>query len=276
MQRSCHAARPSGLNSTAPQPIGFELRRIEWLPLRSRQRNPRRSPPRSPPSLRRRRRRKPLRTQGREEEREEGREAREESGCAQASCEEGARRKVAAKKAPRRKRLPRRPPGRKRPARKAARPEEPRPARKPAKKSVISRVVGEMASPAPPPGPAPSEHRRRRSGNGAWLTRLRRRWRRRSEELRRRAFGGASITRLQSLPMSFLQVDDDGHLLISPCSREGAAGGSRHRHRPRHGGGLDTCIPTAPGTCLYVYFPIFDEELPDQRGLTASGRIRRI
>ena len=34
-------------------------------------------------------------------------------------------------------------------------------------------------------------------------------------------------------------------------------------------GGLDECIPTAPNDCLYVYFPIFDEELPDLTKLEA-------
>jgi protein-tyrosine phosphatase len=34
-------------------------------------------------------------------------------------------------------------------------------------------------------------------------------------------------------------------------------------------GGLDECIPTAPASCLYVYFPIYDEELPDLARLEA-------
>ena len=37
-------------------------------------------------------------------------------------------------------------------------------------------------------------------------------------------------------------------------------------------GGLDECIPTAPNGCLYVYFPIYDEDLPnlDKLGAVAS------
>jgi hypothetical protein len=35
-------------------------------------------------------------------------------------------------------------------------------------------------------------------------------------------------------------------------------------------GGLDACIPTKPGTCLYVYFPIFDEACPIRRGSKRS------
>lgn len=34
-------------------------------------------------------------------------------------------------------------------------------------------------------------------------------------------------------------------------------------------GGLDPCIPTAPNQVLYVYFPIFDEELPTLTKLNA-------
>ena len=75
--------------------------------------------------------------------------------------------------------------------------------------------------------------------------------------------------------MSLFQVDDDGHLFISPALTEweplAALGIDTVLDME---GGLDSCIPTAPGACLYVYFPIFDEELPDQArldGLAALG-----
>jgi hypothetical protein len=66
------------------------------------------------------------------------------------------------------------------------------------------------------------------------------------------------------------QVDDHGHLYISPVIKDWSIVSS-------YGidtvidleGGLDECIPTAPGNCLYVYFPIFDEELPDLQKLEA-------
>jgi protein-tyrosine phosphatase len=66
------------------------------------------------------------------------------------------------------------------------------------------------------------------------------------------------------------QVDESGHLFISPVIRDWSIVAS-------HGidtvidleGGLDECIPTAPNGCLYVYFPIFDEELPDLQKLEA-------
>jgi protein-tyrosine phosphatase len=64
--------------------------------------------------------------------------------------------------------------------------------------------------------------------------------------------------------MNLIQVDDDGQLFISPVIKEWES-------VAQHGvdtvfdmeGGLDECIPSAPGACLYIYFPIFDEELPD-------------
>lgn len=66
------------------------------------------------------------------------------------------------------------------------------------------------------------------------------------------------------------QVDDSGHLFISPVISDWSILVS-------HGidtvidmeGGLDECIPTAPNGCLYIYFPIFDEQLPDLHKLEA-------
>jgi len=61
----------------------------------------------------------------------------------------------------------------------------------------------------------------------------------------------------------FSQIDDGGSLYISPLIRE-------WKPVSELGidividleGGLDECIPTAPEECLYVYFPIYDENLP--------------
>jgi hypothetical protein len=66
------------------------------------------------------------------------------------------------------------------------------------------------------------------------------------------------------------QVDDDGRLFISPAITDWSIVSS-------YGidtvidleGGLDECIPTVPNHCLYVYFPIFDEELPNLTKLEA-------
>jgi hypothetical protein len=70
------------------------------------------------------------------------------------------------------------------------------------------------------------------------------------------------------------QVDDDGALYISPVIKDWSILES-------HGidtvidmeGGLDECIPTVPGRCLYVYFPIMDEELPDLPKLEAVAAL---
>jgi protein-tyrosine phosphatase len=66
------------------------------------------------------------------------------------------------------------------------------------------------------------------------------------------------------------QVDDDGCLFISPVITDWSIVSS-------YGvdtvidleGGLDECIPSAPNGCLYVYFPIYDEALPDLHKLEA-------
>jgi hypothetical protein len=70
--------------------------------------------------------------------------------------------------------------------------------------------------------------------------------------------------------MTLFQVDDEGRLFISPVIEDWDT-------VARHNidvvidleGGLDQCIPTMPGSCLYVYFPIYDEELPDAARLDA-------
>jgi protein-tyrosine phosphatase len=70
--------------------------------------------------------------------------------------------------------------------------------------------------------------------------------------------------------VNLFQVDDSGFLFISPAIDDWQSVAS-------HGidvvidleGGLDECIPTAPASCLYVYFPIYDEELPDLARLEA-------
>jgi hypothetical protein len=63
---------------------------------------------------------------------------------------------------------------------------------------------------------------------------------------------------------ALVQVDEAGHLYISPVITdwETVANAGIDAVFDMEGG-LDQCIPSAPGACLYVYFPIFDEELPD-------------
>ncbi len=63
--------------------------------------------------------------------------------------------------------------------------------------------------------------------------------------------------------MALIQIDDDGQLFISPNITEWAPLAEAGIDTVfEMDGGLDDCIPSAPGECLYIYFPIFDEELP--------------
>jgi protein-tyrosine phosphatase len=74
--------------------------------------------------------------------------------------------------------------------------------------------------------------------------------------------------------VSLTQVDDSGLLFISPVITDWTTVSS-------HGidvvidleGGLDECIPTIPNTCLYVYLPIYDEELPNLARLEAVAML---
>src|SRR5215475_5762316 len=72
--------------------------------------------------------------------------------------------------------------------------------------------------------------------------------------------------------MDLFQVDDSGQLFISPAIDDWDV-------LSRHGvdtvidldGGLDPDVPTAPDHWLYIYFPIFDEDLPNLAKLQAIG-----
>ena len=70
------------------------------------------------------------------------------------------------------------------------------------------------------------------------------------------------------------QVDDDARLFISPAIHEWT-----HLAPYRIDtvidleGGLDGCIPTVPNHCLYVYFPIFDEDLPSLAKLQGIAKL---
>lgn len=74
--------------------------------------------------------------------------------------------------------------------------------------------------------------------------------------------------------MSLFQVDDSGLLFISPVITDWATVSSRGIDVVIDlEGGLDECIPTAPNMCLYVYLPIYDEELPDLARLEAVAML---
>lgn len=72
------------------------------------------------------------------------------------------------------------------------------------------------------------------------------------------------------MPTELFQVDDQGRLFISPVIEDWSVVASHSIDVVIDvEGGLDECIPTMPGSCLYVYFPIYDEELPDPARLDA-------
>jgi protein-tyrosine phosphatase len=71
-------------------------------------------------------------------------------------------------------------------------------------------------------------------------------------------------------------IDDDGRLFISPAlDCWDALDASRVDVVIDLEGGLDTCIPSACEKCLYVYFPIADDDqqLPAMTKLLAIARM---
>ena len=70
--------------------------------------------------------------------------------------------------------------------------------------------------------------------------------------------------------MELFQVEDAGQLFISPAISDWAIVQAHSIDTIIDlDGGLDHCIPTAPNRVLYIYFPIYDEELPDLAKLNA-------
>lgn len=74
--------------------------------------------------------------------------------------------------------------------------------------------------------------------------------------------------------MQLFQVDDDGQLFISPIIDDWEI-------LAKHGvdtvidldGNLDDDIPNVPDHWLYIYFPIFDEDLPNLEKLHAIAAL---
>jgi protein-tyrosine phosphatase len=74
--------------------------------------------------------------------------------------------------------------------------------------------------------------------------------------------------------MELFQIDDDARLFISPAIDDWRALESHQIEMVIDlEGGLDNCIPTIPERCLYIYFPIFDEELPNLAKLFGIARL---
>ena len=74
--------------------------------------------------------------------------------------------------------------------------------------------------------------------------------------------------------MELFQVDDAGHLYISPAIEDWS---DLARHKIDTvidlDGGLDVGVPTVPNEYLYIYFPIYDEHLPNMAKLHAVARL---
>jgi len=74
--------------------------------------------------------------------------------------------------------------------------------------------------------------------------------------------------------MEIFQIDDGGQLYISPAIDDwdviAACGIDTIIDLE---GGLDSGIPTRPEAFLYIYFPIFDEQLPNMAKLRGVARL---
>ena len=74
--------------------------------------------------------------------------------------------------------------------------------------------------------------------------------------------------------VNFYRVDEEGKLFISPAIREWSPIADLGIDTVIDmDAGLDECIPTTPEGCLYIYFPIYDEELPTMSRLDAVGTL---
>jgi len=72
------------------------------------------------------------------------------------------------------------------------------------------------------------------------------------------------------IPMQLFQIDEDGSLFISPAITDWEPLSARGIDTVIDlEGGLDHCIPNIHNHVLYVYFPIYDEDLPNIAKLNA-------
>lgn len=73
-----------------------------------------------------------------------------------------------------------------------------------------------------------------------------------------------------TLSMQIFQADEAGALFFSPALTDWAPLAALGIDTVIDlEGGLDHCIPTVPNHVLYVYFPIYDEELPNLAKINA-------
>src|SRR5262249_55915558 len=77
--------------------------------------------------------------------------------------------------------------------------------------------------------------------------------------------------------MELFQVDDGGQLFISPAINELKDWETLRRYEVDTvidlDGDIDLGVPTLPNRYLYIYFPIFDEDLPNLSKLHAIGNL---
>ena len=74
--------------------------------------------------------------------------------------------------------------------------------------------------------------------------------------------------------MEIFQVDDESLLFISPAITDWDALACRCVDTVIDvDGDIDSGVPTLPDRCLYIYFPIFDEDLPNLDKLHALGNL---
>ena len=77
---------------------------------------------------------------------------------------------------------------------------------------------------------------------------------------------------MELFQMELFQVDDEGRLFISPAISDW---GVLAHHKVDTiidlDGDIDPGVPTLPDHCLYIYFPIWDEDLPNLNKLHAIG-----
>jgi hypothetical protein len=74
--------------------------------------------------------------------------------------------------------------------------------------------------------------------------------------------------------LELFQIDDSGRLFISPIIEDWKLLHDRGIETIIDlEGGLDVGVPTVPDQCLYIYFPIDDDGLPNLERLRAIGRL---
>ncbi len=74
--------------------------------------------------------------------------------------------------------------------------------------------------------------------------------------------------------MDLFQIDDESLLFISPAITDwGPISCHAIDTVIDLDGDIDSGVPTCPNQCLYIYFPIFDDDLPNLAKLEALGAL---